>query len=209
MSTPEISYLSVEEYLLWEKNQSTRHEYVDGQIFAMGGATRRHRLLVGNIYNSLRALLRGSSCSAEFLDAKVHIEATNSFYYPDIVVSCGEVSDSAVLVENPVLIVEVLSRSTASIDRREKLFAYRRIESLEEYLIVHQRRQRVELHRKLVDGSWTKLEFLQGQIVLESILGGKFSISMDSIYEDVRWADHSGQVKESEASYELNDENDW
>src|SRR5271156_6653396 len=133
MSVPKPVYLTVERYLEEEERAALRHEYVDGRIFAMTGATRRHNIIAGNIYSMLRSHVRGSRCRAYVSDVKVHVESTNSFYYPDVMVSCDAYDAKAVFTDHPLVIVEVLSRSTAAIDRREKVLAYRKIESLREY----------------------------------------------------------------------------
>ncbi|HEY9785394.1 MAG TPA: Uma2 family endonuclease [Candidatus Obscuribacterales bacterium] len=133
--------------------------------------------------------------------------------YPDVVVSCGKYEDSSALAANPVLIVEVLSPSTASIDRREKVIAYKQMPSLKEYMIVHQRRQRVELHRRNDRGQWQFFEFEPGsEVLLASIPVGAVTISMKDIYEDVkREQDKSPRVRE-EASGDWGEEDgdpDW
>lgn len=196
------SNLTAEEYLAREESSTTvKHEYVDGQVFAMTGATRRHRIITGNIYTALRSLVHGIGCNVDFTDALVPVQATNSFYYPDVVLSCGSLDQDSLLVGKPLLIVEVLSRSTTGTDRREKVVAYRKIESLNEYMIVHQKRQRVELHRRMEDGSWTVLEFTQGDLVLLSIPLGAVRISLEVIYEGVSWTDNSDwRVREQPAT---------
>lgn len=190
MTTPsKLLYMTAEEYLAFEERASVKHEYVDGRIFAMSGVTRRHNVIACNIYSLLRPHLRGGRCRAYVADVKVKVEPTNSFYYPDVMVSCDEYDDKSVFTDSPVLIAEVLSRSTATIDRREKVLAYRRLESLREYLIVHQRKKSVELHRKNKSGDWEIFEFGQsGELALEVLKyspAGAIRISMDEIYEDV------------------------
>ncbi|HEY9786901.1 MAG TPA: Uma2 family endonuclease [Candidatus Obscuribacterales bacterium] len=178
-------YITADEYLKKEEASSVRHEYIDGQIFAMTGATLRHSLIVGNIYSILRSFLKGGSCRVVTNDLKVRVEATNCFYYPDVVVSCGKQDFDSVLAERPVLIVEVLSRSTSSIDRREKLLAYRQIESVREYLIVHQRRRFARLFRKNDQGHWESFDYGQGaEMMLTSIPEAAAAhVEVDAIYE--------------------------
>ncbi len=187
-----------------EESASVKHEYVDGQVYAMTGATGRHRLITGNIYSALRTHLKGSSCHADFSDAQVHVEATNSFYYPDLVVSCGEFNQNSMQVLDPVLIIEVLSRSSAAIDRREKLFAYRKIDSLKEYAIVHQFIKRVEIHRKSDEGLWKMFEVHEGNIELESMPCGPLSLALELIYEEVKFeAGTDGLISEEGAQFFL------
>lgn len=208
MAIPEtVIQMTAEEYLAREEYATVRHEFVDGQVFAMTGATKRHRTIAGNIYAALRAQIRGSRCSADISDAKVHVQATNCYYYPDVVVSCGTDADNSVVVSAPVLIVEVLSRSTAGIDRREKVIAYKKIESLREYIIVHQRIARIEVHRKNEAGTWSVEEFRKGQCLILSMPTGAFQLSLATIYEGVDWDDKGGwSVSESAANYDLDDE---
>src|SRR5437868_14877821 len=102
-------YMSVEEYLAFEETASLRHEFVDGQVFAMVGTTLRHNIISANLQSILQTHLRGSSCRAFISDVKVRVEATNSFYYPDIMVSCKPLDTSGTVITEPVLLVEVLS----------------------------------------------------------------------------------------------------
>jgi Uma2 family endonuclease len=181
------SYISVKEYLKREERASVRHEYVDGRLFAMTGATKRHNIITSNLQAMLQSRLKGSSCYAYSIDVKVKVESTNSFYYPDVVVSCGDKDLDDVVVDHPVLVVEVLSRSTAATDRREKVIAYKQLNSLKDYMIVHQRRQRVELHSRKDDGTWEVSEFGAGeQLEIGFLPGGKLLLSMDDIYEGVK-----------------------
>lgn len=198
------SYVTVEEYLQSEKCASVRHEYVDGQVYAMTGATRRHRVIAGNIYSALRSHLKGSRCLVDMSEAQVYVEATNSFYYPDVVVSCGESDEESMAVSNPVLIVEVLSRSSANIDKREKLFAYRKIATLKEYLIVHQRRKLLALHRKDENGQWEVFEIKhgEGELELASMPCGTLTLPFEVIYEGTKWhPDNDWMVRDEQAHY--------
>ena len=185
--TTKLQYLTIEEYMANEARSSVKHEYVDGQVFAMSGVTRRHNIIAGNIYGILRAHLRGSQCRAYIADVKTRVKATNSFYYPDVMVSCDSYDRKTVYSDNPVLLVEVLSRSTAAIDRREKMIAYRQIPSLKEYMVVYQSRQKVELHRRneQVPTEWEILEYQNNQeLELVSIQGEPMKLLMSAIYED-------------------------
>lgn len=208
-SKKKLSYITAEEYLANEECASIKHEFVDGQVYAMTGATGRHRKIAGNIYSALRSHLKGSGCHADIADAMVHVQHTNSYYYPDVLVSCGSFDEEAMLVESPVLIVEVLSRSTAAIDRREKLYAYKRLNSLREYLIVHQRTQKVELHRKNAYGEWELYEFTQDAVSLESLPIGKIVIPLEVIYEDVDWTNKSGWQVSEDSPLAADEVLDW
>jgi Uma2 family endonuclease len=209
------SYLTVDEYFKLEEKASVRHEYVDGQIFAMTGATYRHVLIVGNVYSLLRSLVKGKGgpCQVGTNDLKVRVEASNCFYYPDVLVSCGKFDPDSVVAARPVLIVEVLSKSTSTIDRREKLLAYRQVETVQEYLIVHQKKRLVRLHRNNELGHWEALEFGAGtEIPLSSIPGVAATIQTDLIYEgidDVGKMDSGVVVRENTGAASDEDDLDW
>jgi Uma2 family endonuclease len=148
--------LTVDEYLEFEEASPVRHEYVAGEIFAMSGASREHELIAGNLFAALHAHLRGSPCKPFTGNFKLHLEVNDSklFYYPDVMVACGPNTDSRFCTD-PRLIVEVLSPSTESIDRREKAGNYRRIPTLEEYVLVAQRTAQVAILRR--SDSWAPL----------------------------------------------------
>lgn len=180
-----INY-SVEEYLEMEAKSDVRHEYIAGQIFAMAGSSEAHNVIAGNIFARLRASLRGSGCRAFIFDMKAHVERDDAFYYPDVMATCEAFDAGSLFKSRPFLIVEVLSRSTATIDRREKLAAYRRLDSLREYAVVYQDRRCVELHRKDDDGQWQTLILgEQDKLYFKSLPTGPLVMTMDDIYEDV------------------------
>jgi Uma2 family endonuclease len=112
--------LSVEEYLEFEENSAMRHEYVAGEIFAMSGASVAHELIAGNVFAAFHAHLRGGPCNAFMANLKVHLKVDRNefFYYPDVLVACGLGPENRYCA-NPRLVVEVLSPSTQSVDRRE------------------------------------------------------------------------------------------
>src|SRR5262249_31741428 len=119
--------LTPEEYLKAECQSPLRHEYVDGQIFAMTGTTAAHNIIYGDLFAELHSHLGRGPCTVFMSDMKVRIDAANCFYYPDIMVTCQKLDGSAIFSTEPVFIAEVLSPSTEQIDRREKLLAYRQI----------------------------------------------------------------------------------
>lgn len=183
-----LENLTPSEYLDREEKSPKRHEYVDGCVFAMSGVTPRHNMIAMNVLAALRSHVRGSACRVYISDIKVRVEATNSFYYPDVMVSCGDQNQTDVVVKNPVLIVEVLSRSTASTDRREKMLAYKQIPCLNEYMIVHQAKPKVELHRRKADGLWETMEYRHGtDVSIESIPVGRLNLPVADVYEDIHW----------------------
>ncbi len=207
--TRKLMYMTVEQYLESEERASERREFVDGHVFAMSGATRRHNIIAGNIYSILRAHVRGSHCRTYIEAVKARVEAANCFYYPDVMVSCDAYESKSVFTDRPVLVVEVLSPSTAAIDRREKRVNYMKIETLNELLIVHQRRKRVELYRRVADGNWDVIKYgPEDDLVLESLANGVLTMPLESIYEEVDLADGedgSLVLYEETADYEFDE----
>jgi Uma2 family endonuclease len=209
-----FEYMTVEEYLKFEETSEVRHEYVDGRIFAMTGATRRHNIISGNIFAVVHGFLVGTPCTAFVEGMKARVEAANCFYYPDVMVSCDSNDGESLYIEEPVLVIEVLSPSTAAIVRREKLTNYMKLPTLIEYLIVHQRRRKIELYRKDVEGHWSKTEYTgEDRLVLKSLRKGELSISLNTIYEKVTHGKQNLEVRESEEGYYMSQEEaavlDW
>src|SRR5438093_771069 len=156
MSLPKKNLrLSVEEYLEGEKDSPVRHEYVDGQVYAMAGASDRHNLIAGTLYSRLLDHLGGGLCQPFISDMKVLVDPV-VYYYPDVVVACDPPGGDRYTRKQPRLIIEVTSRSTARTDRSEKLFAYQQVESLLEYVIVAQDRIEVDVYRRQSDGGWQR-----------------------------------------------------
>ncbi len=149
------SKMTAEEYLSWERQQTERHEFWAGEVFLQAGGTRRHSLISANVLGEIRQLLKDSDCQAHGSDMRVHIEATGYFAYPDVSVVCPPVQGgSDDVIANPVLVVEVLSPTTADFDRGGKFGHYRQIPSLREYLVFWQDEARVEQHSRTADGLW-------------------------------------------------------
>ncbi|MGH9755088.1 MAG: Uma2 family endonuclease, partial [Blastocatellia bacterium] len=144
----ELMRLSVEEYLALEEKSEARHEYVAGYIFAMAGATDAHNIIAINVATTLRPHLRRSGCRVYMVDMKVRVEAVDAFYYPDVMVTCEPFVAKSIFKSKPVLLVEVLSPGTELTDRREKLSAYFKLESLMEYVLISQDEKRVEIYRR-------------------------------------------------------------
>ena len=173
--------LTVEEYLKLEESATVRHEYVDGMIHAMVGATRRHNQIAINIVARLWNAARGGDCRVYASDVKVQAADDAIYYYPDVMVACGPEDDDPLVEHEPCLIVEVTSPSTETTDRREKAFTYRRIPSLKAYLIVDQNRRWVERHFRDANGEWH-----QGGLSDEGELPipcPEMKLSFDDIYE--------------------------
>ncbi len=191
--------LTVDEYLAQEERANVRHEYVKGQVFAMTGATEAHNVINGNLYALIHHHLRGSGCRAFMTDMKVRVEIANSFYYPDIMVTCEPFEAKSVYKQLPVLIAEVLSPSTKHIDRREKLVAYRQLSSLRQYLIIHQNRYRIEIYQKDADGQWQVSILGKNDLVFLDSLPSRLDVPIAAIYDGIILEPF---VEEEEEDYE-------
>lgn len=176
--------LTPDQYLAWENEQTEKHEYVNGEIFAMVGARREHVATAGNIYASLKANLKGGPCRVYMADMKLRVAAAKAFFYPDVVVTCDARDHKADLfLEHPTLIVEVLSDTTAAFDRGEKFASYRQISSLQEYLLVDIDNRRADCFRRDEHGRWVLYDFKDSDTVeLTSIA---FETPLSVLFEDI------------------------
>lgn len=161
-----------EEYITVEAGSAIKHEYFDGEVYAMAGAKSRHNVIAANLTAALVNIVSGGSCHVFNSDQRIHAEAPRKFYtYADGGVACGEwqISDKdGMSLENPVLLFEVLSSSTREYDRGAKLLLYRQIPSLVDVLLIDQPEQLIEHHRRGA-GGWRSTTRYRGAI---SILGG-------------------------------------
>ncbi len=177
--------ISIDEYLQAEQASDVRHEYISGELFAMAGAGEAHNRIAGNLFFHFRSATRGTACGVFISDMKIRVTAKDAFYYPDILLTCDPDDSQSLYKHAPCLIAEVLSPSTEIIDRREKLVAYRTLESLRDYLLVSQDCRRIEHYSRTSDGVWQhriveeddELEFRCGEL--------RISVSVADIYEDV------------------------
>jgi Uma2 family endonuclease len=182
--------LTIKEYILQEKESGQRYEYHDGEIFSLAGGSVSHGLLCGNIYAELRSQLRekGSPCKPTTSEIKLNIVDENSFVYPDAMVLCGELEKSENdenSVTNPILVAEVLSKSTSDYDRGDKFYLYRQIPSLLEYVLIEQDRPQVEVfYKKPGTDLWriSRYEGLEATIQLQSV---EIEIQMSELYFDI------------------------
>jgi Uma2 family endonuclease len=157
MSSQPKTYLTPEEYLAIERRAEYKSEYLAGEMFAMVGASRKHNLITVNICVALAQQLKDRPCEVYASDMRLGVPTTDLYAYPDVVVACNEPKFDDYHFDtllNPILIVEVLSPSTASYDRTKKFGYYRKIESLAEYLLVAQDEYKIEQYIKQPDGRW-------------------------------------------------------
>lgn len=156
------------EYMAFEERSPCRHEYVNGTVHAMSGASLAHNRIAKKLIVAFEAHLAGGPCEAFLLDAKLEIRAGSDqiMYYPDVMVSCRPEDRTDQVVRNPKLVVEILSKSTQHIDRREKAMTYQRFEAIEEYVLIAQSQPRIIVHRRaegwrpmLCSGMDSRIEF--------------------------------------------------
>lgn len=177
-----------EEYFAWEEQQLERHEYLDGEVYAMSGGTIAHGEIAGNFLALLKAHLRGSGCKTLNSDCRVSIVGATKYVYPDISVTCDDRDKTtSQYVTYPCLIIEVLSPSTEAYDRGNKFKMYRRNPSLQEYVLVSLEAIEIELFRKTETGDWRIINYQAGDMVeLKSV---NFTCQIQQIYEDIAFYD--------------------
>lgn len=186
MGLPKLkTKISAKDYLEGEKTSSVKHEYVEGEVFAMAGASDNHARIAGNIFTALSNHLRNSPCEPFSSDIKIRV-TQKVYYYPDILVSCEENPENAYFRNQPILIIEVTSPSTDRTDRREKLFHYQQMPSLQEYVIVDQHRMNVEIHRRQADGNWITYYFDESDDRIE-FASVELTLPITEIYRRVRF----------------------
>jgi len=182
MANPSRRPLTVAEYLDLEDASPVRHEYVDGEIHAMSGVTRRHSRIELNVAARLWAAVRGGPCRVHTSSMKLRVG--DVVYYPDVMVACGAEAADERLEEAPCLVVEVLSPSTWRTDRREKAIVYKTIAALGAYLVVDQERRLVERHWRDEAGAWRR-ETLEEQGTIPLPCPASLALTLDEIYEGV------------------------
>ena len=157
MASNPKTYYTAEEYLALERSSEIKHEYFNGEIFGMGGASKRHVSIVTNLVGELYSQLKTGSCQVYSTDLRVRVSPTGLYTYPDVIVLFEEPrfsDDQDDTLLNPALIIEVLSESTKDYDRGGKFEQYRTIDSFVEYLLIAQDRTHVEHYTRQRDGSW-------------------------------------------------------
>jgi Uma2 family endonuclease len=179
------AYFTPEEYLEIERISPIKHEYLQGQIVAMAGASKAHVIITGNLSALLVNHLRGTGCISYATDMKVRLPELNFFYYADLAVTCDERdrnSDEDFIL-HPKLIVEVLSASTEAFDRGDKFADYRTIAELEEYILIHQKQILVERFQRQSDNLWMPQVYRTGDRVEFASIG--FFCAIEALYENI------------------------
>lgn len=176
---PKSNHLTPEDYLEMELSSPVKHEYLAGEVFAMTGTSDSHNIIAGNLYMLFREHLRGTPCRVFMSDVKLKVAAADAFFYPDLMVTCETAPDSH-FREQPKLVVEVLSDSTAKFDREDKRQLYQSLDSLQEYVLVAQSCMDVRVYRRTDDG-WDMNIYTDGATIpLASV---ELNIPIESIYE--------------------------
>lgn len=187
MSSQVKTSFTPEEYLALERKAEYKSEYLDGEIFAMTGASRKHNLVVGNVYAAIHAQLRKRLCEVYPSDMRVKVSPTGLYTYPDIAVVCGEPAfddEQKDTLLNPTVIIEVLSKSTEGYDRGAKFEHYRRLESLAEYVVIAQEKHHVEHYTRQPDNQWLLSETNDPQDTL-TLTSIDCTLALADVYEKV------------------------
>lgn len=176
--------MTADEYLAWEAQQAERHEFVNGELLAMAGAEDRHVTVALNLATTLNAHTPGTPCRTFMSDMKLQVVETGSFFYPAILVTCSATDRLSRLVKRePVLLVEVLSPSTAAYDRGNKFAHYRRIPSLRELALIDPQSRCTDVYRKGADGLWVLHPFEAGQSL--SLASLELTITAEALFANV------------------------
>lgn len=177
---------SEEEYLAFERSALDKHELIDGEIVAMAGASREHNLITVNVLSGLHSQLRGRSCEVYSTDMRVRMKK-GRYGYPDVVVACGEpefADDEFDVLLNPVVVVEVLSKSTRFRDKTEKLETYQKMESIQEVLLIEQDFLHIEHYIKQTPMQWL-LKIYEGSDEVIALTSIDCSLSVAEIYDKI------------------------
>lgn len=178
------SQLSRSDFIDWENQQSDKHEFVAGEVFAMVGARRTHVTVSGNCSALLKNHLRGGPCRAFMADMKLEVATADAVFYPDAMVTCHPEDLKADLaMQHPKVIIEVLSDGTAAYDWGGKFAFYRQLDSLAEYALADPDSRQVEVFRRMAGGDWllAASESARG-LGLKSL---DFAADLDAVFEDL------------------------
>ncbi len=176
---PETEWISEEAYLESELLSEIKREYIDGVVYAMAGASKNHQRITANVLSELLTQLKNTPCEPFSSDIKVKVGS--KFFYPDVMVVCKDDTDNVYYTENPVIIVEVLSKSTRRMDETSKKFAYQTLPTLKEYVLIEQDFVDVEICRR--SEGWVSRHYFMGdEVTFESV---DLTLSVADIYARV------------------------
>jgi Uma2 family endonuclease len=198
IATPDHRPMSPQEYLAWEEEQPLKYEYIHGEAHAMTGGTLPHNSIAVNITTALRTHLRGKGCKVFMADAKVSVSEQGPYFYPDVVVSCDERDRKArTMVQHPCLIIEVLSPGTEGYDRGDKFKFYRRLKTLQEYVLIDAEKLSVECYRLNERNKWELTAYPLDELSTEEqdtdvqFTSVDFACPISLIYEDIELSNQS------------------
>jgi Uma2 family endonuclease len=188
---PHSQKMSEAEYLEFERASETKHEYLNGEVFDMAGASREHNLIAGSTYSSLYSQTIERNCEVYQSDMRLKVKATGLLTYPDISVVCGKpelTTDALDTLVNPQVIIEVLSPTTEAFDRGKKFKHYSQITSLQEYVLISQDTPRIERFLRQEAGKWEyeDVRGLEGIIELSSV---ECSLKLADVYKKIVFTD--------------------
>lgn len=189
MAEAAIKYITGEEYLETERKATQKHEYYQGEIFAMSGASLRHNQIQMNFLGETRNYLKGKSCQVVGSDMRVHIPSNSLYTYPDAVIVCGKpqlLDNEMDTLLNPTVIVEILSRSTQSYDRGDKFMLYRAIPSLKEYILIGSESVGVEQFIRQENDTWILKELKNSTEALH-LPSINFTLPLSQLYEGIEF----------------------
>lgn len=175
-----VNYISEDEYLEGEEISDIKHEYIDGEVWEMAGASPRHNIITSAVSRHFGNHLEGARCTTVSSDFKV--KTTDCFFYPDVVVLCSDDDEYNYFTDKPLIIVEVLSKNTRKIDQTIKMASYKTLPSLQEYVLIEQDFAEVEVCRR--NNNWiSERYFLGDDVTFQSI---DLTLSVEAIYNRVQ-----------------------
>jgi Uma2 family endonuclease len=189
---PAVAYgknkMTIEEYLQFEKASDTKHEYYRGEVFAMSGAKPLHNVIAKNLMRDIATALRGKPCQPYGSDMRINIPENTLFTYPDISIICGDIIPSEYdedTATQPIVVIEILSKSTRDYDRMGKFKLYRDIPALKEYILVDSESINIEAFRINNNNHWELEEYktVSGELALPSV---QVNIPIADIYEGTK-----------------------
>ncbi len=178
----QIKIVTVAEYLEFEQTATEKHEFVDGQVFAMAGTSKTHNRIALNLAS--RALTAADALDCEVFSSDVKVQTDEVYYYPDMIVSCDK-DDDKYFARRPCAIIEVISDSTADIDRGEKWQNYQKLKSLKTYILLDQTRVSAEVFQRLPDGAWRYEKLELGNTLKIPCLN--LEIPLEAVYQGIEF----------------------
>ena len=190
--------ISEADYLEGEKHTNIKHEYIDGEVYAMSGASANHNRIAGNLFRKLGNALENHPCQPYTSDMKIKVDS--KYFYPDVLVDCSNLSGDSYFTESPVLIVEVLSKSTRQIDEKLKGEVYLHIATLQEYILIEQDFVDIEIVRR--SNGWRSEHYYLGEEISFESIG--LTVSVEDIYSRVDNSDVKEWLERKAAEKTLN-----